>query len=96
MASSILKALGIGTVAALAGVVAVLIGIVAIFLFAIFGALVGAVTGFIVSLTPYLGVWVREGFMAFGVQNPSLTAIGAALGFVAGFFRSSNSHSDSN
>ncbi len=94
MSSAVLKTIGIGAVAAIAGVVAVLIGIVAIFLFAIFGALVGAVTGFIVSLTPYLGVWVREGFMAFGVQNPSLTAIGAALGFVAGFFKSSGSHSN--
>lgn len=80
MAFSILKALGIGSVAALAGIVAVLLGIIAIFLFAIFGALVGAVTGWIVSLTPYLGVLVREGFMAFGVQNPNLPAIGAIVG----------------
>lgn len=94
MSSTVIKAIGIGSVAAIAGVVAVLVGIVAIFLFAIFGALVGAVTGFIVSLTPYLGVLVREGFMAFGVQNPSLMAIGAALGFVAGFFKSSSSHSN--
>ena len=94
MSSAVLKAIGIGSVAALAGIVAVLVGIVAIFLFAIFGALVGAVTGWIVSLTPYLGTWVREGFAAFGVQNPNLLAIGAALGFVAGFFKSSASHSD--
>ncbi len=93
MSSAVLKTIGIGAVAAIAGVVAVLIGIIAIFLFAIFGALVGAVTGWILSFTPILGALVLQGFMSFGVQNPNLMAIGAALGFVAGFFKSSGSRS---
>ena len=91
MSSAVLKAIGIGSVAAIAGIVAVLVGIVAIFLFAIFGALVGAITGWIVSMAPIIGPLVTDGFRSFGVSSPSLPAIGAALGFVAGFFKSSGS-----
>ena len=94
MVSSIFKAISVGAVAAIAGIVAAVLGIIAIFLFAIFGALVGAVTGFIVSIAPILGPLVMDGFHSFGVANPSLPAIGAALGFVAGFFKSSGSGRD--
>jgi hypothetical protein len=70
------------------GIFAVLFGIVAIFLFAIFGALIGAITGWILSLTPILGPAVKSGFSAvFGITDPDLVAIGAMLGFIAGFFK---------
>ena len=91
MLSSILKAVSVGIVAAISGIVVAILGIIAIFFFAIFGALIGAFSGWMVSLAPYLGGWVVEGFRSFGVQNPNLVCIGAALGFVAGFFKSSNS-----
>ncbi len=91
MVSSVLKAISVGAVAALAGIVAATLGIIAIFLFAIFGALVGAITGWIVSMAPIIGPLVTDGFRSFGVSSPSLPAIGAALGFVAGFFKSSGS-----
>lgn len=68
---------------------ATLMGIVAIFLFAILGAFVGAITGFIIENIPTLGPLVRQGFLLiFNITNPKLTAIGAMLGFVAGFFKS--------
>jgi hypothetical protein len=70
------------------GILAVLFGIVAIFLFAIFGALIGAITGWILEQTPILGPAVKNGFSAvFSVQDPDLVAIGAMLGFIAGFFK---------
>ncbi len=70
------------------GVIAVIVGIIAIFLFAIIGALMGAVTGWILQYTPVLGDAVRNGFTSvFGVESPDLVAIGAMLGFIAGFFR---------
>ena len=86
---SIWKAAAIGSVAAVSGIVAVIIGIVAVFLFAIFGALMGAITGFILEIAPILGPLVKQGFASVGVSNPSLVAIGAMLGFIAGFFKSS-------
>jgi hypothetical protein len=70
------------------GILAVLFGIVAIFLFAILGALIGAITGWILEMTPILGPAVKDGFSSvFGVQSPDLVAIGAMLGFIAGFFK---------
>lgn len=70
------------------GILAVLFGIVAIFLFAILGALIGAITGWILEMTPILGPAVKSGFSAvFGIQSPDLVAIGAMLGFIAGFFK---------
>jgi hypothetical protein len=71
-----------------AGLSMVLVGLVAIFLFAIIGALMGAVGGFIVQITPWLGDTVKAGFSSiFEVESPDLVAIGAMLGFIAGFFR---------
>ena len=73
---------------AIAGIVVVFIGIVAVFLFAIFGALMGAITGWILGVTPVLGPAVKDGFTSvFGVEAPDLIAIGAMLGFIAGFFK---------
>jgi hypothetical protein len=83
-----LKAVGIGVFAAIGGVVVAVIGIFAIFIFAIFGALMGAITGFILQIVPILGPLVKQGFITLGIQNPDLVAIGAALGFIAGFFKS--------
>ncbi len=93
MIDSVLKAVALGFVAAIGGVIVAIIGILAIFLFAMLGALMGAITGWIVQVVPVLGPLVKSGFMAIGVQNPDLVAIGAMLGFVGGFFKaSSGSH----
>ena len=86
---TVLKAMAIGALAAVSGIVAVIIGIIAVFLFAIFGALMGAITGFILEIAPILGPLVKQGFASVGVANPSLVAIGAMLGFIAGFFKQS-------
>ncbi len=75
-------------IAGVVGLVAVLIGIFAIFLFAIIGALMGAITGWILSYTPILGAAVKQGFTSlFNIQSPDLVSIGAMLGFIAGFFK---------
>lgn len=66
--------------------IAVFIGLV--FLFSIAGALIGAFVGWVISITPVLGVLVEGGFEVFGVQAKGmLTHIGAMLGFVSGFIR---------
>ena len=83
-----LKALGMAIGGLFIGLVVVLIGIVGIFLFAILGALIGAITGWILSYTPILGDAVRAGFTSvLEVENPDRVAIGAMLGFIAGFFK---------
>jgi len=70
------------------GIVAVLVGIIAIFIFATIGAIIGAVAGWIVGHTPILGDLVRAGFSSvFEIESPDLVAIGAMVGFVAGFFK---------
>lgn len=70
------------------GFAAVLAGLIAIFIFAIIGALMGAVGGFIVQATPWLGDTVKAGFSSiFEIESPDLVSIGAMLGFIAGFFR---------
>ncbi|MFH1306114.1 MAG: hypothetical protein ABIH83_00450 [Candidatus Micrarchaeota archaeon] len=89
MIDKIIKGIGAGIAAAIVGIVAAILGIVAIFFFAILGALMGAITGWIVSIVPMLGSLVKEGFATFGIENANLTAIGAMLGFIAGFFKSS-------
>lgn len=78
--------LGIGL---LTGIIATMIGIIAIFLFASFGAIIGAISGGIITIIPFLGVSVKEGFtQVFGISNPNLVSIGSMLGFIAGFFKS--------
>ncbi len=77
------------------GIVAVIAGIVAIFLFASIGAIMGAITGWIVGFVPVIGDAVREGFRTiFNIQEPDLVAIGAMLGFIAGFFKQWESKKD--
>lgn len=79
-------AAGIGGI--VIGVIAVLVGIIAIFIFATIGAIVGAVAGWIVGHTPILGDIVRAGFSSiFEIESPDLVAIGAMIGFIAGFFK---------
>jgi len=92
MIGGMLAALGVGLAAAIVGIFAAIIGILAIFFFAIIGALIGAITGFILQHVPILGPLVIQGFHAVGIRNPDLTAIGAMLGFVGGFFKSAASH----
>lgn len=70
------------------GIMALIFLIIGIFLFAILGALMGAVTGWILSITPVLGDAVMAGFSSIGVESPDLVALGAMLGFIAGFFKS--------
>ncbi|MFH1224342.1 MAG: hypothetical protein V1676_00900 [Candidatus Diapherotrites archaeon] len=84
IAGALLAAIG----AAAIGATVAILGIIAIFFFAIIGALMGAVTGLILSIVPVLGALVVSGFAQVGVTNPDLPAIGAMLGFVAGFFKS--------
>ncbi len=88
MVLGIIAALTAGVI----GAVVVLVGILAIFFFATFGAIMGAITGFILMHVPYLGPLVENGFLMIGIANPDLTSIGAMLGFVAGFFKSANEH----
>ncbi len=87
-------ALGImaAMIAAVIGAFVVVVGIIAIFFFAIIGALMGAVTGFILHFVPILGPLVENGLTQIGIHNPDLTSIGAALGFIAGFFKSAQEH----
>ena len=89
MAFGVVKAVGGGIAAAVVGIVAAIIGILAIFFFATIGAVMGAITGWIVHVVPVLGPLVENGFRAVGIASPDLVAIGAMLGFVAGFFKSS-------
>lgn len=63
--------------------------ILAMLLFALVGAVVGIIAGWLVSIAPVVGPLVKQGFSAFGIPNANLVAIGAMLGFVAGFFRGS-------
>ncbi|MEK6957713.1 MAG: hypothetical protein AABW99_01920 [archaeon] len=76
-----------GIAGAILGIGVVIIGILAIFLFAIIGSVIGAITGFILQIFPVIGPMALKGFMQFGIVNPNLAEIGAALGFVAGFFK---------
>jgi hypothetical protein len=83
-----MKAAGMAIGGVFLGLLVVLLGIFAIFIFAILGALIGAITGWILSNTPVLGEAVKSGFSSlFGVESPDLVAIGAMLGFIAGFFK---------
>jgi hypothetical protein len=84
---SLFNGISMAATAAIFGFVAAIIGIIAIFFFAILGALVGAVTGWLVSLTPIIGSAVTEGFMSVGVKDPNLVSLGAMIGFIAGFFK---------
>lgn len=91
MISKIFKAIGMATVASFVGIFALLIGIFGIVIFATIGALMGAITGFIIQYIPILNDFVVLGFVqVLGIENPNLVALGAMLGFVGGFFKSNN------
>lgn len=78
---------------ALGSIFGILIGILAIFLFAGIGAIMGAISGAIISIIPILNSLVIKGFMQiFDISNPDLIAIGAMLGFIAGFFKSTTNN----
>jgi len=88
------KMFGMGFLAGVGvGIAAVIVGLIAIFIFAIIGALMGAITGWIIQITPWLGDAVRAGFTAlFDIESPDLVTIGAAVGFIAGFFKNWGGH----
>jgi len=91
MISNVFKAIGMATVASFIGLFAVLIGVFGIIVFATIGAVMGAITGFIVQHVPILNELVINGFVqVLGIESPDLVAIGAMLGFVGGFFKSNN------
>jgi hypothetical protein len=63
--------------------------VLVIFVACLMGALVGAFTAWVVSLTP-IGSWIIDGLSIFGFNaQGKLVEFGALLGFVSGFFRSS-------
>ena len=74
------------------GVMLIIVGALLIvgilFVGAILGALIGAVVGFVVSVTPWLGAAVIAGFATLGITGVNLVQVGAALGFIGGFFKS--------
>jgi len=56
-----------------------------LFLAAILSTLVGAMSGWLVSLTPF-GNWIKH---VLGNPDYTLAELGALLGFVGAFFKSS-------
>ncbi len=65
-----------------------IVAAIIIFLSIILGTTFGAFVGYVVSLT-FLGDWVIQGFKVFEINAyGQLTVIGAMLGFVGGFFKS--------
>ncbi|MFH0961392.1 MAG: hypothetical protein V1820_01780 [archaeon] len=65
-------------------------GLVFLFVYAILGALFGAVAGWFVQIAPVIGPAVRAGFGQLGLPVTDLTTVGAALGFVSGFFKNNS------
>lgn len=61
------------------------------------GVLFGALVGFIISCVPFAAAWVVHGLGLLGVVvSPSdLVSLGAALGFVGGFFKAVQTNSSS-
>jgi len=91
MISNVFKAVGMATMASFVGLFALLLGVFGIIVFATLGAIIGAITGFIVQYVPILNELVITGFIqVLGIESPNLVAIGAMLGFVGGFFKSNN------
>lgn len=73
-------------VLAVIGSMAVIVGL--IFIAPVLGVLFGAFSGWVVSLLA--PVWVTTGlsFVGIHIQPHQLVELGAALGFVGGFFKS--------
>lgn len=67
-----------------------LLVLLALFPMVFIGPLVGALSGWIIGLTPP-GEWILHGFSSAGVKGVRLFELGAALGFVGGFFRQTTS-----
>ena len=64
--------------------------IVATFVLCIIGTVVGGLVGWTIQITPVISTWVYLGFEALGINAQGhLVHIGAALGFIGGFFKSS-------
>ena len=79
----ILLSLGLGLLASLL-----------VFLLAIAGAIMGAFTGFCISLVPFLRDWISTGLSIFGFNiNGHFVELGATLGFIGGFFRATFEYS---
>ena len=69
-------------------IAALIVGLI-LFVAMIIGTVLGTFGGWILSLT-FLGNWIIEGFQVFGIDaDGKLTVIGAMLGFISGFIRSS-------
>jgi hypothetical protein len=68
------------------GGIAVIVGLV--FIAPVLGALFGAFTGWVLSIL--MPVWVPTGlsFIGIHVRPDQLVELGAAIGFIGGFFRS--------
>ena len=64
-----------------------------LFIHIILGVIIGAFTGWLLSFT-FLGTWIIDGLNIFGIKSTPdmLHKIGAAGGFIAGFFKFSISH----
>ena len=91
MISDVFKAVGVATMASFVGLFALLLGVFGIIVFATIGAIMGAITGFIIQYVPILNELVITGFVqVLNIQNPDLVSIGAMLGFVGGFFKSNH------
>ena len=70
----------------LIGVIMGILVVALMFVFAIIGALFGAFTGWVISMT-FLGPMIQHGLESLGAKSPNLVEIGALLGFVASFFK---------
>lgn len=64
-----------------------------LFIHIILGVIIGAFSGWLLSFT-FLGTWIIDGLNIFGIKSTPdmLHKIGAAGGFIAGFFKFSISH----
>jgi hypothetical protein len=60
-----------------------------IMFFVLLGPAVGALAGYIIGHVPYVDMWVLNGLRLVGlnITAPDLVPLGAALGFVGGFFK---------
>lgn len=71
------------------GLIVAIVAGVMLFVAIIFGTAFGALTGYLLSLT-ILGDWIISGFKMFGFNiSGNLTVVGAMLGFLSGFFKTS-------
>jgi hypothetical protein len=76
------------------GVVSAIVVGALLFFVMVVGTIVGGILGWCVEHT-FVADFVGIGFNLFGlhIENSQLPAVGAVLGFVGGFFKSTASHS---